>query len=498
MKNKTRDWAIIFMAALLSAAGYAPLNFWYLSFLGPALLLLLLSKGAAFKKGYIFGLFYSIILVHWIAFNSGAPAWMVTISMFAASAVLALNYGLIAWLFHLVYRKNKLLAYISFPFIWTSVEYIRSFGVLSSPWINLGNTQSSHLLFIQMADIGGIYLISFVMVSISTVLLLIYRRLLPLQYLLLVLSIFIILPYIYGLSRMYQPFASGNKLSVRIIQPNYDSQEKWKRKNRNQLFADMDSLSRGNGKDFTDIVLWPESATPVYIRKKNRYQAILQKMVDETGSILITGSPDYEKTENGIKPYNSLIAFEKNKGITAHYNKVHLVPFGEYIPLSNRFPILKELNLGQANFEPGKDNQIFIVNDSLKLVPAICYESIYSQAIAKAVKNGGKAIINVTNDSWFGPSWGPYQHASQAVFRAIETRRPLFRSANTGISLAIDSHGKIINKIELYKKAYIDVTVNLNDTITIYVKYADIFAIIILIGTICLIVLPYVYSRYFL
>ncbi len=473
-------------AALLSAAGFAPFNAWYLSFFGPALLLQQLSQGGRpFLKGYAFGFVFNLILVHWLAFNSGAPVYMVFISMLAAAAFLALNYGLIAWLFSYIHRRHAMWAYALFPALWTSVEFIRSFGVLGFPWISMANTQTANLLFIQMADIGGIYLVSFVLISISTLLYLLYSRQIPVKMGFISVLCLLGLPWIYGMARLNAGLDDGQKLTVRIVQPDFDSYEKWELSNRQHVFADMDSLSRAPGIDSVNIVLWPESATPLYIRSNTKYRQFLQNIVEDHHLILLTGTPDFSMSKGELSITNSLVAFEKGKGITAHYDKVHLVPFGEYIPLSYRFPALKNLNLGQANFDPGAEGQKFIVADTLALAPLICYESIFPGPPVQAVRNGAAAIVNVTNDSWFGRSLGPYQHASQAIFRAIETRRPYFRSANTGISCAIDVCGRVHGKIPLYRQAFLDASLNSSRTLSFYVLHGNLFAIIILGLSLC-------------
>jgi len=473
--------------AVLSALGFAPLNLWYLSFLGPALFLYaVLESPRALRYGYLYGLVYSLVLVHWLAFNSGAAVWMVTLSMLAAAAFLALNYLGIAWVIRRIADRSPQQALIAFPFVWVSVEYLRSFGALGFPWAALGNTQSSNLQYIQMADIASVYLVSLFMVSVSTVLYALNRGMMGRRTALLILAALLLLPYAYGGLRMGSGLEDGMRLKARIIQPNYDSHEKWKRSNREKLFADMDSLSRGEGIESVDLIIWPESATPMYIRSNRRYRPILEKLTIETGKILLTGAPDLRLTGGEPEPLNSLIAFEPGKGITSSYDKVHLVPFGEYIPLSEYWPALNNLNLGQANFSHGEKGQTFIIADTLMLAAAVCYESIFPLPIASSVRNGAKAIINVSNDSWFGRSWGPYQHASQAIFRAIETRRPFFRSANTGISAGIDIYGRKLREIPLYDKAYIDVELRSSETQTVFVRFGETLLIIPVIISLCM------------
>jgi apolipoprotein N-acyltransferase len=140
---------------------------------------------------------------------------------------------------------------------------------------------------------------------------------------------------------------------------------------------------------------------------------MLEKLSRETGSVLIAGVPDYFVRNSKVYVTNSMYVFEPYQGITGKYNKQKLVPFGEYIPLSGVFPRLASLNLGQGNFTAGKNEPLLKVNSlDLTLAPMICYESVFSRDAYEKIRNGGEYHILVTNDSWFGDSWGPYQHAA--------------------------------------------------------------------------------------
>ncbi|HDT12406.1 MAG TPA: apolipoprotein N-acyltransferase [Candidatus Marinimicrobia bacterium] len=487
MKISKKYYLYLILSSLCMTLTFSPVNAWYLGFIGliPLIHVLFTRTDKSFFKGYLFGFFYSLVLVHWLAFNSGAQVWLVTLSAIAAAAFVALNYGIIAWLSVLLIKRDKVLGLIAFPFIWTSVEFLRSYGVLGFQWVLAANGQTGNLAYIQLADAGGPYLITFLLVSINTLLFALIRQIPKRRssriLLWVIFAIFLILPYSYGIYRLFQTVEGDKAYVFRIIQPDFDSHEKWERERRSEVFSVMDELSRAPGVDTVDIIIWPESATPVYIRTQIKYRRLLENLTRETGKVLISGVPDYFIKDNNVNVTNSMFVFEPGEGITSKYNKQTLVPFGEYIPFSNIFPILSRLNLGQGNFTPGKDEPLLHIRSlDLTLAPMICYESVFSTDAIKKIRHGGQFHILATNDSWFGNSWGPYQHAAQSVYRAVETRRPVLRSANTGISMVINSKGQILNEIPLGTRGFIDVSVPLLKEKSLYVRSGNAFALIIL------------------
>ncbi|HDR04861.1 MAG TPA: apolipoprotein N-acyltransferase [Candidatus Marinimicrobia bacterium] len=468
-------------SAILASLAFPPINQWYLAFIALVPLLWVFSSGRhGFLYGYLFGLVYGLFMVHWLAFNSGEAVWIVSLSMVAAALALALNYGLIGWMTTFIFRHRPQYATLAFPFTWMSVEYLRSFGALGFPWIALANSQTENLLFAQLADIGGIWLISFIIVSVNVLLFHIlyqanqgrFHRNAAIS-----LVVIFLAAYTYGFIRWQSIDDKGPSAVFRVVQPNYGSSEKWDRENRMRIFHTLDSLSRADKLEKIDFIVWPESATPVYLRKSHRWSAYVSNISNETRSIIITGAPDYEKVGETYYSFNSMLIFEPGQGLTGKYDKEHLVPFGEYIPLSESLPKLKSLNIGIGNFVKG-------VNDSnqyqrfidLRLAPIICYESIFPHMTRQRILEGGVFLLLLTNDSWFGDSWAPYQHAAQAKFRAIETRRPLIRSANTGISMAVNIKGQIIDSLPLNTRGVLDLKVQSSHKEPLYLRFGDFFA----------------------
>ena len=479
----------ILISVFFTVLSFAPFNQFYFVFIALIPLIHILNNtNNGFKTGYIFGFIYSVFMIHWLAFNVGTNFIFATISMILAALYLAINYGIIGYLFTMIKKWNTNLALLSFPLFWVSIEFIRSYGVFGFPWLSFGNSQVKNLPFLQIVDIGGIYLVSFIIILIN---ILLYKAILSIKnnytklkkYIFSV-ALLLTIPYIYGIIILNTNFEIANEITFRIIQPNYGSLEKWKIKNRKKVFKNLDSLSMQPGIDSIDVIVWPESATPVHIRT-SKYRKVLEKLVNKTNKILITGSPDHFYIDDEIIFTNSLFSFVKGKRIVSRYDKVHLVPFGEYIPFSQKFKSLKKLNLGQSNFSPGKNNKPFtIFDEEIMISPMICYESIFPQISIKNVRQGAKYHLNVTNDSWFGNSLGPYQHAAQSIVRAVESKRAFVRCANTGISMAITPKGIVKEKIPLNINGFIDAKLKTYSYTPLYIKWGNTFAIICVIFSI--------------
>ena len=252
-----------------------------------------------------------------------------------------------------------------------------------------------------------------------------------------------------------------------------DPNEKWEKDNRNQTFDLMHQLLDEAIEYGPDMILWPETALPSYLRLSSKDRHPLQKKVNIYEIPLLSGTIDREYTED-IKPvyFNGSIFFQAKKPPEI-YHKVKLVPFAEYVPLSGYFPSLNELNFGQGNFTAGKEFTLFQF-DNIPFSNLICYESSLPDIVRKFVLNGSEFITIQANDGWLGKTSGPYQHFEIAKMRAIENRRSIVRSANTGISGIISPTGKIIKKIALGERSVSKGIISLSDRITFYTKYGNI------------------------
>ena len=512
VKNIAREnWKSILAGSLLGVV-FAPfqISFWFVYI---ALIPFLedLSRARSIKdalvKGYWFGIFSALSALNWIAFN--------TVPGFIALLVLhPWSYMIFAVFFFIFWKHLKKRAVFPSAVLWIVLEVARSWGQLRFPWINLYYTLSYDINFIQVIEYTGpIFLSLFIFtINISFWLLIrswiIHRKIYKVSILYILSGILIYLSLsMHGADRINN--FRNNKFPViktGIVQPDIDAYLKWMDKYKDlaykRLFSYSDSLAKENVK----LIVWPETALPTYVRNNAGIFTKVQNWVVNNNIPLITGIPDFESKNNRYYFYNAVWLVHPDTIDMDVYYKHFLVPGGETIPFKNYIPVLEDIHVGGGNFWPGRviktldrefslpmgeysgsrwkpfvhDKHDYILD--LKVIPAICYESIYPELLRyQKLNNSGNILAVITNDGWYGRTPGPYQHLRASVFRAIETRISVIRSANNGVSAFVDPTGELYEETQLftddYRWAYLPVV----DITTIYEKYG-IFWVWILTG----------------
>ncbi len=485
------------LSGLLIVLAFPPLPFGFFAWF--ALLPLIASFyyddfHFGFEKGFIYGVILNLGVSYWLAVNQGTQWYYTTLSMIATVLFLSFFYGIAGSIVGFIGRRGgKNLAIISIPIIFTSLEWTGSLGVMGFTWNNLCYTQSNYETIIQVVSFVGPFGLSMwiYLLNVSLFLILIKST----NYLKLLISLLIIVfifPIVFGF--LILKSADKNilnedfqKLTVTVVQPNVDPNEKWEKKSYR---SNMDKLFDLSKKEIikynSDLLVWPETAVPTYIRQNRRNSHIeINRFLNENSISLITGVPDYEYIDEDYVLYNSVFFMNPDKKEFEVYRKMHLVPFGEYIPLSEHFDNLKKLNLGQGNFVAGKEITVFNLKNneySIPMTAAICFESSFSSLLRKGVEKGSQLIAIVTNDAWFGNSSAPYLHAEIAKFRAVENHVPVVRAANTGISMIIDKYGRVKKKTKFGETNAISAEINISKEITFYSQTGN------WIGVLCVIV----------
>ncbi|MCE5250707.1 apolipoprotein N-acyltransferase [bacterium] len=394
--------------------------------------------------------------------------------MVGAVIVLAFFFALPFAVSRIIYEVSPRLGFIVLPFAVAGMEWIRSFGSLAFPWMILGNSQSSYPFFIQFADITSVYGVSawIVLVNISSYL--IMRKKTPRRWLLFA-ALFII-PIAYSMAVVLTGRSDGKKMQVALVQGNVIPEEKWEDGmelwNIN-LYRSM-SVEAASSSPL-DLIVWPETATPVYLLETPRYRRMVQSLVDSIGVPVLTGTPSIDIDTR--ETWNSAAFFVPDAPHAQIYHKIHLVPFGEAIPLDDYFPELRKLDFGQANWDKGKERVIFTSDVLPPFCAVICFESIFPDLIRSFVVKGVEFIVVITNDVWFGPSPSPQQHARISVFRAIEFHRPVIRCANTGISMIIDPYGRILKQTDTFTRDTLIGTIVPRTGRTFYMRFGNVFSL---------------------
>jgi apolipoprotein N-acyltransferase len=345
------------------------------------------------------------------------------------------------------FRSNVRLMF-SASMVWVAAEYLRSFLFTGFPWNSLGVSQYASPVLIQIADWGGVYIVSACIVWMNTALFITLsqyiggiraRHYRPHGELMLGL-LPVALSVAYGLHILFNPPEPQKPVQVVLVQPNIPQTEKWDREKDQQIRNTLEVLTETAARiDGTDLIVWPETALPDFVRVSAPSQDLVGRMV-ELGFPLLVGSMDLGYSESTRVYYNSSILFGTNGAAIAKYDKQHLVPFGEYVP----FPaLMKKFTPIEVDFAAGRESTLVPLEGKAPFSVLICFEDIVAPLSVKAVRNGARWLVNQTNDAWFDPGAQSEQHLAHAVFRCIENRIPMARCCNTGITCTIDAFGNV-------------------------------------------------------
>ncbi len=483
-------------SGLLLTGAFPDAGFSWLAWFGIVPLLLAihnLSWRKAFGLGFLAGMVHFLTLVYWIAYTMrtyGYLPWPVGISILALlAACLALfPAGFAALVSRL--RPHPLLALFLVPVIWVALEYLRSFFLSGFPWELLGYSQYRELHLVQISDIFGVYGVSGLLVVANASLFILLLGLLKRDWngvpitrgiaaTALALGVLLNgLSWFYGAHRIREidrTSAAAPAIRAAFVQGNIEQALKWDPAFQSATVDTYLRLSRTVMDQRPDLVVWPETALPFHFG----YEALLTERVREgvrqSATYFLVGSPSFEKGPGRVDFYNSAYLLDPRGGVVGKYNKAHLVPFGEYVPLKRWLPFLGKLVEQVGDFSRGAIGETITWKHG-RLGVLICYEGIFANIARTMARNGANLLINITNDAWYGRTSAPYQHFSMIVLRAIENRRTLIRAANTGISGFVDPAGRILEKTALFTEAAGVRQVPLIATVSIYSRIGDVFA----------------------
>ncbi|MGR3310581.1 MAG: apolipoprotein N-acyltransferase [Candidatus Brocadiales bacterium] len=492
-----------FLTVLLLTLSYPSLDCGYLAWVAlvPWFIALVWEKGryVTVCSGIVGGVFF-IGNLYWLYYVT--PLGWVLLGLYCGGYFLA--FGLVV---RFIMRRLPLPLTAFVPFLWVTLEYLRSFILTGFPWLFIGHTQYSFLPIIQIADVTGVYGISFVVVLVNACVADIVLSFTLLKdsskrdsyiYVICFTIVFVILSLSYGYFKLkgYRP-VEGPQICV--VQGNIpqslkmDTSEAQQEKNLKKYF----NLSKqAFGKDI-DLLVWPETMVPGLL---NISPALTGRKIDElshelvkalaiqTGSNLLVGGTAIGLTEDEQRFYNSAFFYNNYGRLLRRYDKIHLVPFGEYTPLKSIFPFLARLVPYEISLSSGTDRTIFeldtVGGNKYKFGVVICYEDTVAPLVREFKKGGADFMLNITNDGWFRDSAELDLHLAIMVFRAVENRVGMVRAANTGISSFVSPDGKIyaelsrdnkrreiegtlISRVMLYEK----------EGNTWYTSYGDVFAI---------------------
>jgi len=489
------------LSGFMLTASFPPGSFDFLAWFALVPLLKSLENetpSGSLRLGFAAGMAHYLPLIYWVIIVMGhyghlpLPVCVGILILFAL--YLSVYPALFAWGYALLGRSF----WGSFKAagLWVALEYVRANILTGFPWCLLGHTQYLNLKAIQVADLVGAYGTSFVIVLSST---LIYGLVLErnfkrwtLEAPLVLLTLALVLGY--GVYRTSDRHASPGTLRVAIAQGNIDQSIKWNAAYQEKTIQIYRTLSLQSRPFDPDLVVWPETAVPLFFQDGAPLARSVLLVPREAGAHVIFGSPAYRRERGSMSLFNRAYLISPSAEVLGSYDKVHLVPFGEYVPMKRFLPFVQRLVASAGDFLPG-DKVAPLKFPKAAAGVLICFESIFPELGRALTENGATLLVNLTNDAWYGMSSAPFQHFSMAVFRAVENRRPVVRAANTGISAFILPRGEIVEKSDLFTEALLTREIPLSDSgLTLYTRYGDFFAIALTILSAVNIFLAYWYT----
>ncbi len=470
-----------------------------------------MNAHTAFRAGLFFGLPYFFGTQSWIYYSVNHYGGVSLLPSLLIVLLLSLYESLYTALFGLLFAKavkrtDLPLTIIAAP-LWSSLEYIRGYLFSGFPWSLLGYTQYKSLPIIQISDITGVYGVSFLIILVNASLADLYllkvrQREKPLfpkwktlaSTAVTVMLIAATLFYgVYKLRSVGTETGDTREVRISIIQGSIEQDRKWNPAYQRKVFNTYKRLTAEALRDNPDMVVWPETALPFYFGMNDERTEELTEFVKKSGVPLLTGTVmvktrplNRDPVGNSNRGYtlsNSAVLIDRAGNPTYFYDKIHLVPFGEYVPLKKTLFFLDKLVEGIGDYTPGRSYSRGNLSWG-QFGTIICYEAIFPGLVRKFFRHGGNLIVNITNDAWFGRTSGPYQHFSMSIFRAVENRKPLVRAANTGISGFVDATGRVLRTTGLFKETYITEDILINDDTSFYTGFGDIFSFLNIIFTV--------------
>jgi len=411
------------------------------------------------------------------------------------AAYLSFYTALFCYLIRRVCKENRGLFFLFAPVLWVSLEYIRStHSEFGFSWLGLGYSQFKTLHVIQMAEITGVYGISWLIMLLNAGLYLAWKTWrepgnMGARFISVTLLVFACW-WGYGSLAMNRPNTDKNSgLTVGLIQGNVEQFMKWNPVFQKVVMGKYRDLTLVAAQSKPQLIVWPETAMPFYYNQHPVGTEFVNDLARQTQTPILFGSPHKENKDGHTTHYNSAYLVSETGDTQNRYDKIHLVPFGEFVPFRKLLFFVEKMVEMIGDFGRGKEATLFDVA-GYKAGVSICYEIIFPDLIRQAVKNGADFLINITNDAWFGKSAASYQHMSMGALRAVENRVPIVRAANTGISGTIDANGALRDETDLFVEAAKITKISPRQRgPTFYTAYGDVFSWICLVLTV---VLPFI------
>jgi apolipoprotein N-acyltransferase len=478
-------------SGILLAITFPPFAFHHLAWVALVPFLVALSRAGSTRSGALLGMAFGVAFfgldLRWIyqtvVVHGHFHPVLGAVTFVGLVATLALYTSAFGFALAM-FRKLGYQAALVAPFLWVTLEYLRSVFLTGFPWDLLGYSQAGFLTLIQIADITGVFGISFVIVLVNSIL----THMVDAVFLgerfslrLCAFALFCVsLVVIYGHLKVQEwsrVSESASHYAIGTLQGNIPQEIKWDEKSRAATFSIYEALGSKATREGAKLLIWPETSVPVLFGSSDPDWKIPGEISERLGAPMLIGAPVGENIDGAYHYFNSALLIN-GQSIVARYDKIHLVPFGEYMPLSWLLPLGPGIAARDMDYSEGREMTVMSASGSPRFSVLICYEAIFPEPASRAVRAGAQFLVNITNDGWFGNSGAPYQHLAMAGLRSVENRVWLLRSANTGISGAFDPAGRLTNSVDLSETGQFTTKVSVaNHPNTFYNRWGNIFAL---------------------
>ena len=488
LTHKLLIYVIPFFLGVFTSFSLPPYSFLIINFITfPFLLFFLIynfrkSKWISFKIGWLFGFGYFISNLYWITYSLTFDVIfepLIPLALIIIPLFLSTFYGLGTLICSFFKLEKNFYTILIFSIIMGSIEVIRGFILTGFPWNLIVYSWTSYLNSLQILSLIGTYSFNLISITIFLIPMVIFFDKSLKFKLITFIFLFIILVsnYYYG----YQKIKIDEKLytefkdfKIKVISPKISINRFFQPDNEEIIIEELIELSDPNTLNNT-VFIFPEGALAgVNLKKLKSFKKKFSKNFSKTHTIIM-GINTEKIIDNSSKIYNSMVILDNKLNLINEYNKIKLVPFGEFLPFEKFFKKigLKKISYGYESFSPGNVRKLISLDkNNFNFIPLICYEIIYSGKVnLNSVETN--FIINISEDGWFGNSIGPHQHFSHSIFRAIEEGKNIIRASNNGISAYIDSNGLIIEKLESTNKGVIEINNYKNSKNTFFSKIGN-------------------------
>ena len=460
--------------------------------------------GKVFGWSWLQGTACYVGSLYWVVITltdfAGVHLVLAILPMLLLAGVVAIYSAIAIWAGKFASRRLRIPIVVTLPIAWAAVEWVRTFFPIGFPWNLLGESQYLNLELIQFAEFTGPYGVSALIMFFNAVIFVVlFRRgSARLQtWSLSVLTVVMIAALAFGNIRLHELKSQkpAGTFRVAMVQGNIPQSIKWDPKFLSQSFDVYAQQTTTASHEGVDVVIWPEAAAAFLFQPDDRYPAgdtedatyreALLQIARTTRTPILFGAPALDIKDDRVAGFSNRAYLVTGQGqVAGWYDKIQLVPFGEYVPLRSVFGFfVNRIVHGFGDMLPGTQQTLFDVKGA-KLTVLICYESIFPDLSRRAVNGGADVLVNITNDAWYGTSSAPYQLLAMAAMRSVETKVPMVRVANTGFSAIIDASGKITATTPLFKRGTEIEDVSWRPERTLYTMVGDVFAEICFVLTV--------------